>query len=222
MISIESKTTEKSEIVVAVRDSGVGIPAEDLKKLFKVEEKYTRTGLAGEKGTGFGLSICHEIMQKHGGSIEVESEVGKGTTFYVSFPVVQKIQNSDDSILVVDDEKGVRVLHTKYIKRILPDMNVIEAADGSEALLLAHEHKPKVIISDYAMPGFDGIQLLNSLRKEESTKHLPVIVITGQDSNATVEALKLAGAQEVLHKPVEVSMLEQTLGKFLRLPTLEQ
>jgi len=84
-ISIECNETDDIQ-KISVRDTGLGIPAEHLDKLFRKEIKYTTSGTDGEVGTGLGLPICMELMEKQNGSILIESEVGKGTTFVVSLP----------------------------------------------------------------------------------------------------------------------------------------
>ena len=71
---------------VEIRDTGIGIPAEKLPNLFRIDAKYQQAGTAGEKGTGLGLILCKEFVEKHGGKIWVESEVGKGTTVWFTLP----------------------------------------------------------------------------------------------------------------------------------------
>jgi PAS domain S-box-containing protein len=215
--AIEIALTEMKpeEVTVAVRDSGEGIPPEDMLKLFKIDEKYTRPGLAGEKGTGFGLPLCKEIVESHGGSIRAESIVGRGTTFHVTLPLSVEGATSSEVVLVVDDNKGVRVLHAKFVKRALPHVTVIEAADGHEAVELAQRHRPRLIVADYSMPVMNGFEMLNALRRESRTKQIPVLIVTGEDSKSSTEALRLAGAVDVLRKPVTLSQLEEVLKKYI-------
>lgn len=129
---VEDKKEE--EWVVAVKDTGRGIPKEDIGKLFKAEEKYTRPGLNGEQGTGLGLSLVYEIVKQHNGSVSVESEVGLGTTFIIRLPRI--VENKERVVIVVDDDEGVRVLHSRFLKRMYPDARVIQASNGKEAFEL--------------------------------------------------------------------------------------
>ena len=73
-------------VEIAVADSGVGIPPRALEKLFQIDEHHTTVGTAGEKGTGLGLILCHDLVKTNGGTMRVESEVGKGTTFRFTLP----------------------------------------------------------------------------------------------------------------------------------------
>jgi CheY-like chemotaxis protein len=195
--------------VVTMQDSGIGIPATDLPKLFRIEEKYTRKGLRGEKGTGLGLPVVYEIMQKHNGSIRVESEVGRGTTFILEFP--NSRPKDGRSILIIDDDEGVRVLHTRYVRKLLPDATVLQATNGRDGYELARAHGPVAILTDYDMPEMDGFELIKQLRKDQALKSVPVIVITGQDSHSCHEALILSGASDVLPKPMTQERLAEAL-----------
>ena len=213
LISVDLTESRDDQWVLAVKDTGAGIPEGDFKKLFKIEEKYTRKGLAGEEGTGLGLSVVHEILKKHSGSIMVESEVGKGTTFFIHFPKL--IETIEQSVLVVDDDEGVRALHSRYLKRLFPDSRIIQASDGKEAFELAKRHHPRIILSDYSMPEMNGFEFLNLLRQEATTKDIPVFVITGKDSTASNEAMRLSGAAAVLTKPVSSMQLQEAIDKVM-------
>jgi PAS domain S-box-containing protein len=208
-ITIELIEEQSDQWVIGVRDTGIGIPEEDVHKLFKIEEKYTRKGLQGEKGTGLGLPVVHEIVLKHNGTIEAKSHSGIGTIFLITFPK-SRLETSKN-ILVVDDEHGIRMLHTRYIKRVLPDANVLHASDGAGALQLAREFNPKVIISDNDMPDINGEELVRNLKSDPITSNIPIIIVTGQDSDANREALKQYGAAAVLTKPITPEQLAEIL-----------
>lgn len=211
-VSIEMIEEHDNEWIIGVSDTGIGIPEEDVHKLFKVEEKYTRKGLQGEKGTGLGLPVVHEIIQKHCGSIEVKSNVGVGTLFLITLPKHQT--NTDHNILIVDDESGVRMLHSRFLKRLMPHANILYASDGREAFQMAHEYHPKVIISDNDMPDSDGGELVRALKSDPMTRDIPIIIVTGHDSDANREALKKQGAAAILSKPVAPERLAETLVKI--------
>jgi CheY-like chemotaxis protein len=211
-VFVELAKEEVDKWTITVRDTGIGIPEEDFSKLFKIGEKYTREGLNGERGTGLGLSICYEIVQKHKGSITVQSVYGTGTTFYIQFPRISF--EAGKLILIVDNEPGVRVLHTKYIQRLCPSHKIVHASDGEEALNLARSLQPSLIISDHDMPNVNGYELLNQLKADLSTKNIPIIFVTGHDSHAVRETLKSLGVSEVIIKPVSQENLEVALSRI--------
>jgi PAS domain S-box-containing protein len=202
-----------NEVTISVSDTGIGIPAADLPKLFKVEEKYTRKGLGGEKGTGLGLPVVAEIVQKHAGTIRVESEENKGTTFYLTFPTYKPKEGMN--ILIVDDEEGVRVLHTRYLRRFYPDAHFLYAGNGMEGFETAQKYHPQIIVTDYAMPVMDGFEMLTRLRKDPATQPIPVIVITGEDSKMSREAMALTGAMKILLKPVTPEQLGEAVTQVM-------
>ncbi|MFH1295739.1 MAG: HAMP domain-containing sensor histidine kinase [Bacteroidota bacterium] len=84
---VVSVSLDDDQVKISIRDSGIGIPKEDIQKLFRIESKYSTRGTADEKGTGLGLILCKEFIDKHGGKIWVESEEGKGSTFSFTVPV---------------------------------------------------------------------------------------------------------------------------------------
>ncbi|MGD1044561.1 MAG: PAS domain S-box protein [Bacteroidota bacterium] len=211
-ITIELSEEQNDHWVIGVRDTGIGIPEEDVHKLFKIEEKYTRKGLLGEKGTGLGLPVVHEIVLKHNGTIEVQSHPGTGTIFLITLP--KSRPETRENILVVDDEHGMQILHTRYIKRVLPEANVLHASDGARALQLAREFNPKVIISDNDMPDINGEELVRNLKSDPMTANIPIIIITGQDSDSNRETLKQYGADAVLTKPITPEQLAEILNNI--------
>ncbi|HEY4612539.1 MAG TPA: PAS domain S-box protein, partial [Bacteroidota bacterium] len=149
-ITLALTSQTNNAVTVAVRDTGIGIATEDMKLLFTDSGARSRTGLSGEKGGGLGLRLCSDIMRELGGEITVNSEVGKGTTFFLHFAKLESDTAAD--VLVVDDEPGVRALHAKYIARVLPNARILQAENGQKALEMMFRHKPKIVFSDFAMP----------------------------------------------------------------------
>jgi CheY-like chemotaxis protein len=213
-VRVELVEEDSENLRIAVRDTGVGIPKEDLPKLFRIEEKYSRLGLAGEKGTGLGLPMCAEIMQMFHGSISVQSEVGEGTTFTLTFP--KPLRVNARVALIVDDNKGVRVLHSRHLKQLLPDATIICAEHGKEALEILATCTPDLILTDYSMPEMDGEEFTRTVKRTDRWKDIPVVVITGIDSSGSREILLEAGADEVLSKPVGFSDLNGLLPRILK------
>jgi CheY-like chemotaxis protein len=208
-IFIELEKEDKNNWTIAVRDTGIGIPESDIPKLFKIDVKYSQNGLEGERGTGLGLSICHEIMQKHHGCISVESVQGKGTTFFLQLPKVSIEQGK--SILIVDDAQGIKALHSKYIQRIMPDIKIVYASDGEEAFDMAQSLKPVLIITDHDMPRVNGYELVKKLKADTATQSIPIVCVTGHDSNAVHDELEALGVSLILIKPVSQEQFELVL-----------
>ncbi|MDP3583367.1 MAG: PAS domain S-box protein, partial [Ignavibacteria bacterium] len=148
---------EKKQVEFSVKDDGVGIRAQDVDKLFKIDTKFTTSGTAGEKGSGLGLSLVHDIIRKHGGDIWVNSELGKGTQFVFSIPVASSY------LLIVDDMKTDRLLYTKLIKSLIPNYNILEAENGKVALEVIKQSLPALVITDHNMPVMNGYDFVKQL-----------------------------------------------------------
>ncbi len=193
-------------VQVAVSDEGIGIPTEALPHIF---EKFFRVDSSDRreiKGTGLGLAICKEIVEAHGGSIWAESQVGTGTTVTFSLPLV-----ITKRILVVDDEEDIR----EMFRRLLGEnYKVLTAADGQEGLSLMEKELPDLVILDIAMPVMNGYQFLEKMKGTRRTKDIPVIAISGVDTD--IDRLNELGADEFLSKPFSTTVLLDTMQRLLK------
>ncbi len=208
-ISVELKEDSALQSVLTVSDTGIGIPAEDLKKLFKVEEKYSRKGLEGEIGTGLGLPMCFEIMKKHQGSIDAMSIEGTGTVFTLTF--VKQARTECKKVLIVDDQKGNQLILSRFMKRISENSETIFAETGREALELMKTIRPDLIMTDYHMPTMDGLEFIRRIRSDEAMKNTPVIIISGDEVDYFIEADPLTST---LRKPIVFTELKQTMERI--------
>ncbi|GEM_PF-845340 len=196
-VEVSARPLDNKMVEVTVRDTGVGIAAEDLDKLFRIDTKFTSEGTEGEKGSGLGLALCNEITEIHGGTIRAESKQGEGSVFTFTLPgAVLK------SILLVEDVHSEQLLYRRLLSQLLPYADVDVARNGSEAINIVKKHTPDLIITDYDMPLMNGEELIRRLKSNEETKHIPVVVVTGIDSMANSNRLAEAGADMVVKKPV--------------------
>ncbi len=193
-----------------VKDTGTGIKKENLNKLFNVDTKFSSEGTAGERGTGLGLSLVKEIVEKHGGEIHVESEYGVGTEFVFTIPVASSV------ILLVDDSKTDRLLYSKILKSITPDYTVDIASDGKEALEKILEYPPAVVITDHKMPVMDGYEFVKELKKLEMKGKPPVMVLSSDIDRQIITDYNELGIEFVFSKPVNLSSFKQALEKTIR------
>ena len=201
---------EKKQVEFSVKDDGVGIRKEDIPKLFKVDTKFSSAGTAGEKGSGLGLSLVHDIIQKHGGDIWVVSESGKGTEFVFSIPV------ASSNILFVDDSNTDRLLYSKLITSLIPNYKILSAENGKEALDLTKHSSPALIITDHQMPVMSGYDLVKQLNITE-LKYKPPVIVLSSDINKTIEAeYKDLGVEYVFQKPVNLAVFKNAIERSLR------
>ncbi len=208
-------------VKLSVSDTGIGIDPLNIDKIF---DPYFTTKEKG-KGTGLGLSVVHGIIKKFGGTITVESELSKGTTFHVYLPIIQLKQREEEepkvtiskgtgNILLVDDETSIVIMG----KEMLSDLgyNVEGKTDSVEALELFREDPDKfdVVITDMTMPGMTGIELAREITNIRPD--LPILLSTGYGIGLNEDMVKQLGIREVLMKPVSPVKFATAIHKVLQ------
>lgn len=200
-------TPENKPSILAVADTGTGIEQERIQTLFSYEDKASSLGTDGERGSGFGLAYCQEIMKAHGGAITVESVTGKGSTFFANLPHVVP------GILLVEDEPSTRMFHREMLGSL--DAEIVEAENGEKALEILKTARVDLILSDIKMDKMDGIKLLESVRADKDLNKIPFIVITSnKDTNTRDEAFRL-GADDFVAKPTTPEELIPRVRKHI-------
>jgi signal transduction histidine kinase/CheY-like chemotaxis protein len=223
-----------SDFVISVTDTGMGISAEDQPKVFDKFKQVGDTLTDKPKGTGLGLPISKEIIEYHGGKIWVESELGKGSTFFFSLPVSGKQEatfNLDDlvvqlknkvlktaphkenrkqSILVVDDEKHIRDL----LKQELSESGYIvrEASNGKEAIDEVRKELPDLMILDVMMPEMNGFDVAAVLKNDPMTMDVPILILSIVQDKERGYRL---GVDRYLTKPIDTEKLFAEIGSLL-------
>ena len=204
-----------------VTDTGHGIPPEKLEGLF---EPFNRLGAEnGEvEGTGIGLTITRRIMEMMGGSVEVESEVGVGSTFWLELPLESAMEMEDGAakgdardtpvsegaeaehrVLYIEDNPANLRLVASILGK-LPHIHLQTAHLPELGLELARAHKPALILLDINMPGMDGYQVLEALRDDPELSHVPVVAVSANAMPRDIERGRAAGFNDYLTKPIQV------------------
>ena len=225
---------------ISITDTGMGIKEDDLANLF---EKFKRLDVDKNKtveGSGLGLAITSSLLDLMGGSISVESEYGKGSTFTILLPqkivgdtkigdfrsritstvkdrknYKEKLTAPDAEILVVDDTPMNHVVIRELLK---PTMIKIESArSGMECLEKQHAKKYDLIFLDYRMPGMDGTETFRAIKddKETPNKDTPILVLTANAISGARDNFLKIGFDDYLSKPIESDKLEAALIRFL-------
>jgi signal transduction histidine kinase/CheY-like chemotaxis protein len=196
------------KLCVEVADTGVGIRAEDLPRLFREFERVEETGRSKTEGTGLGLALTKRLVELHGGTIRVESKPSAGSKFTVELPafgsrVSKDVERAtsdlllDKPVLVVDDDPQAAELICSPLRAA--GLTVVVAQDALSALELAERLSPVAVTLDLHMPGIDGWALLKQLKRSPLTARIPVIVCSVLDkSNRAL----LLGASDYLVKPI--------------------
>ncbi|MBL9139008.1 MAG: PAS domain S-box protein [Verrucomicrobiales bacterium] len=209
-------------VVWRIKDTGIGIPAENLDRIF---DPFFTTK-APEMGTGLGLSTALGIVRSHGGFLQVRSTPNQGTTFAVYLPTAAPTDSSvpasdpqslyrgnGEMILLVDDEASVRLAAQNVLQRL--NFTPLIASDGLEGLARAAEHAKdlRAVITDQHMPHMDGLNFVRVLRR--FLPDVPVAVASGRLEPASVEEYHSLGVRMRLDKPFSEPDLAQLLSRLL-------
>lgn len=239
-------------LLLRVQDQGLGIPAAELPHIFdrfyQVDDSATRQG----EGTGIGLSLTRELIRLLGGTIEVQSKEGEGSTFSVCLPIQrtappapQPVSNIDvPRPVTINSEEELITTPAFALGETKPELLIVEdnadvrqylticlqahyqlsyAANGTIGIEKALDEVPDIIISDVMMPQKDGFEVCDTLKQDVRTSHIPIILLTAKsDADSRISGLQ-RGADAYLAKPFNEEELLVRLEKLLELrKTLQQ
>lgn len=218
-------------VIVYVKDNGIGISPEDQKHIFEPFFQVNRP-LSGGFGSGIGLSLVKNVVSTHNGRVWVESRQRSGSTFYVELPLGTAPHDGDpvtlqnefvdsvpelgasvsgignvggrSTVLVVEDDEEMR----QYVSsKLSAAFDVVTANEGMEAVRIADEALPDLIVSDVMMPNMDGIEFCSRIKNSVVTAHIPVILLTAKDQLESVEQGYDALADDYVLKPFNSKIL---------------
>jgi CheY-like chemotaxis protein len=241
LLSNASKFTEKGKLRLvvtrsvengadwlrfAVSDSGIGMTPEQMGRLFQAFSQADASTTRKFGGTGLGLAISRDFCRLLGGDITVESVPGEGSTFTVALPAAAPQEelpaapaaaapagttgtSGRPSVVVIDDDPTVLDLMSRFLTK--EGFDVHTASNGRDGLELAKTKHPVAITTDVMMPGMDGWSVINALKADPATAHIPIILVTITDSREMGVAL---GVFDYLAKPVDWTRLRGTLERL--------
>lgn len=202
------------ELVVTVEDDGPGIPPDELESIFERFHQVDGSSRRVHGGAGLGLALVKEVTELHGGTVDVQSELGRGSRFVVRVPRAAGADapepaspaphDTDDTrrrtILVVEDNVELRA----YLRRHLSDRyRVVEAENGRVGLDVARSQVPDLILCDVMMPEMDGEELCRAVRADPELAFLPVVMLTARASRESRLSALEGGADDYLVKPFD-------------------
>lgn len=219
---------EGSDVVIRVRDTGIGIPLEKLPQMFELFAQGDRSLARQEGGLGIGLTVARSLAELHGGSLNAVSDgPGKGSEFTFRLPAAERCSVRPEPekplgsphghgtrVVVVDDNVELALGLARLLKLLGHDVKM--AHDGPSALDVARSFRPEVVLLDIGLPGLDGYQVAALLRHEESCRNARIIAITGYGHEDDRKRSREAGFDFHLVKPIEfrslVTLLAEPIG----------
>jgi PAS domain S-box-containing protein len=221
---------ETSEATFTVWDHGIGIAQQDTDRLFKPFVQLDSSLSREYAGTGLGLALVAQMVRLHGGSVSVESELGKGSRFNVTLPWVPEENNQEAQIaleddgpaprsegkrsgrvLIVEDTHTVASLMKEYLEA--KGYEVYTASNGMEGVTLAKKKLPDVILMDVMMPVMDGMEATRQIRTEKTLEQVPIIALTALAMPGDRERCFAAGMNDYLSKPIHFKELLKVMDR---------
>ena len=235
-VAVQCITDTPGRIRICVEDTGEGLTAEKLDQLF---QPFNRLGQEAnvEEGTGIGLVVAKRLIEWMGGSIGVESTVGKGSVFWIEMNLTAEPQATADAadpmasaalpihsdaqlrtVLYVEDNPANLMLVEDLIAR-RPDIRLLTARNGISGVAIARESLPDVVLMDINLPGISGIEALRILADDPTTAHIPVVALSANAMPRDIEKGLEAGFFRYLTKPIKVNEFMNTLDVALKFAT---
>jgi PAS domain S-box-containing protein len=226
---------EAGEMRFHISDSGIGISPDNLQKLFHPFVQLDSSLSRQYEGTGLGLAMVKKLVEMHGGSVGVESEPGRGSSFHFTIPIQSALHAAGDDnpylageandvqngqkhnqvrVLLVEDNHINMMVTGDYLSG--RGYQVIEARNGFEALQWAQKQNPDVILMDIQLPGMDGFETIRRLRASPQSASAPIIAMTALAMPGDRERCIAAGANEYLTKPVGLKELVLIIEDLIR------
>ena len=208
-----------------VTDSGIGIGAEDLRRIFEPFTQVDESSGRRYGGTGLGLSIVRQLTELMGGDVRCESRPHSGSSFIITLPLVaasDEVARSDADdpvgnlrgrVLVAEDN----ALNLEITRLFLESMglSVVTAGDGTEAIMQQQATQPDLILMDCEMPGIDGLEATRRIRADARFRRVPIVALTAHALPEDRQACLDAGMDDYLSKPVDRLRLYRMLRQWL-------
>ncbi|VEL98249.1 PAS/PAC sensor hybrid histidine kinase [Alteromonas sp. 76-1] len=224
-LSIESTKPENdlAFVTFVIEDTGVGIPEEEIEKIFAMYYQVDHPDHQSATGTGIGLAICKQMVDLMKGNIKVTSVVGKGTRFEIELPVeiskkpmqVAQLQVSDLNILLVEDIE----LNVMVAKALLEKMGqkVDVAMTGQEAIDKARANQYDLILLDIQLPDMTGFDVASTLHEEDLVMQTPIVALTANVIKKREEYLQ-NGMDDIIAKPIKKSRVIEVFNELFHAP----
>jgi len=228
-VTIECTPKPRSMVRLSVRDTGPGISPDLISRLFTPFDRLDAE-TSGIEGTGLGLALSKGLMEAIGGTIGVDSEVGRGSTFWIELPNVKSPKSAvtrtpptvalkaadpaESTVLYIEDD----VANVQLVERLLmqrPNINVMTSLLGSVGVELAQEYRPDLILLDVHLTDLHGFEVLERLQGDSRTVDIPVVVLSADATTWQRRRFRNAGVYDYLSKPLNLQQLLDVIDQHV-------
>jgi CheY-like chemotaxis protein/anti-sigma regulatory factor (Ser/Thr protein kinase) len=223
-ITVRYGESPDGRVELAVADTGKGLTAEQLRRIFEPFDRLDETEI---EGTGLGLALSLRLMEAMGGTIRAESQPGIGTTMRMLLERRPEVATHPQetpaggasspqcTLVYIEDNLSNLKLVERLVERV-PGVRLIPAMQGRVGLELVRQHLPDLVLLDLHLPDLNGREALALLKGDPATAGIPVVILSADATPGEVERLKDAGALEYLTKPIDVDLLLQLMLRTVR------
>jgi len=228
-IIVSAARTSGNRVKISVKDSGIGIPENQRDKVFAAFERVDDKYALSQIGTGLGMPLTRKLAEVNGGSADFQSEVGKGSTFWIVLPAVeierQAIQSQTaeqvdtvpqghgESILLIDHDASTRQMLGTYLEK--QGFAIFQAKSGSEVLKILREHKVALAVVESDMPDLPGEEMVAAIRSTPNAASVPIILLSSKAFVFDIERFLKLGVDRCLSKPVALSEVAMTVRRLI-------
>jgi len=238
-VSVSRNPDDPDQALIRVKDTGCGIPDDKQHKVFEKFYQVDGSDTRAHGGSGLGLSIAAEIVELHHGAIWLQSTVGKGTEFFVALPftspemlskygkgqprepkrkeeeiLVDGTLTGRKNVLLIDDDRDFLDMMADVLSE--EGHHVTRAEDGLQGIEALFEQKDiDIILLDVSMPKISGYDVCRMIKSAESTRHIPIIILTAAGQSEQVQSGFDAGATGYMVKPFTISAFNETMRSVL-------
>ncbi len=235
-ITIEYQIIEKNKLRINIKDTGLGIADDKQINMFTPFFRVNANNSSAE-GTGIGLTISKKLIEIMNGSVNFVSKIGKGSTFWIDIPLIEKTENQQDNIITNESTKNLMLdkleASVLYIEDNAANIRLMESLTGNidgltlmvainarDGIALAKEKQPDIIILDINLPDMNGIDVFKELGNLPETAHIPVIALSAAASNSDIQKGLSAGFKYYLTKPMDLNEIISAMKSSLKTNTV--
>jgi len=209
LVEISGNVYNDEYIEFVVKDKGTGISEQNRERIFNISKLFSTEGTKGEKGSGLGLTLSKQIVEKHGGNLWFYSKEGKGSEFHFTLPAATSY-----ALLVLED-KDILSEFERDLNSDFPNLKLHKSENAFEAMEIISAKSPSLIIIEHNLPLMDGLQLIRIVRDKHKQIKIPFIVFIDSDSEDIVKAYQEINVKILKQKPSVTENLKDKIEMIL-------
>ena len=208
-VEVSGNIYNEDFIEFIVKDKGIGISETNNERIFNIAKLFSTEGTKGEKGSGLGLTLSKQIVEKHGGALWFYSKEGKGSEFHFTLPSATSY-----ILLVLQDKEKLDELE-KGLNKNFPNLKTLKTENAFEAIEIISSKSPSLIIIEHNLPLMDGLHLIGSVREKHKQMKIPFIVFIDADSDDLIKSYQEINVKILKQKPSITENLKDKIEMLL-------